>query len=298
MKKLLRDPLAHFIVLGAALFLLFDWAGSGAGLDAQRRILVDDEALRTFIQYRSRNYDNATVEQRLRRLSAAEVEDIIKQFVEEEVLYREARRMNLDVQDYVIRRRLVQKLEFIAEGGAAALELQEGDAERHYAQNPEDYYREPSITFAHVYFSQAGRGAAAAGALAERKRDELNRLAAPFTAATRHGDRFIYHVNYVERSPDLVASHFGTAMAAQLFAQPAGAGRWLGPFESEHGFHVVLVADKQPGQLADFSEVAEQAAADARRQLVRERTGAAIQAIVDRYEVQVDLTGLPAAGHP
>ena len=291
MKTWLKQPLLHFAALGAAIFLLSQWFGADGAATEMRSILVDDQALREFVQYRSRSYDAATAAKTLERLSPTELEDVIDDLIREEALHRQAKALNLGANDYVIRRRLVQKMEFIAEGSAALVELQEGDAERHYQQNPDDYYIEPTITFAHVYFDRQRRGAKAARALAVEKRDELNQQGAPLAAATRHGDRFPYHVNYVERTPEFVSSHFGEAMAKQLFAELAEAGRWRGPFESDYGFHVVLVADNSPGRLPEFAEVVEQATRDARRRLTREYREAALQAVIDRYDVQVELTG-------
>lgn len=291
MKTWLKQPLLHFAVLGAAIFLLSQWIGADGAAKEMRRIVVDDQALREFVQYRSRSYDAATAARTLERLSPTALEEVVEDLIREEALYRQAKALNLDANDYVIRRRLVQKMEFIAEGSAALMDLRNGDAERHYQQNREDYYIEPWITFAHVYFDRQRRGAEAARALAAQKRDELNQQAVPLAAATRHGDRFPYHVNYVERTLGFVASHFGEAMAKQLFAKPADAKRWLGPFESEHGFHAVLVKANNPGRLPRFTEVAEQATRDARRRLTREHTAAAVQAIIDRYDVRIDLTG-------
>ena len=292
MNTWLKQPLLHFAALGAAIFLLSQWIGTDGAATEMRRILVDDQALREFVQYRSRSYDAATAAQTLERLSPTELEDVVDDLIREEALYRQAKALNLGANDYVIRRRLVQKMEFIAEGSAALVDLQDGDAERHYQQKPEDYYIEPTITFAHVYFDQQRRGAEAARALAAEKRDELNRSAAPLAAATRHGDRFLYHVNYVERTLEFVSSHFGDAMAKQLFAEPADAQRWLGPFESEHGFHAVLVTANNPGRLPEFTEVAEQAARDARQRLTRKHREAALQAVIDRYDVRIELTGM------
>ena len=183
-------------------------------------------------------------------------------------------------------------MEFIAEGSAATVELREGDAERHYEQNLDDYTIEPAITFTHVYFDRQRRGAEAARALAVEKRDELNQLAAPLAAATRHGDRFLYHVNYVERTPEFVASHFGEAMAKQLFAEPADARRWRGAVRVQARLPCGLGHQQQPRPPTEFAEVAEQARKDARRRLARKRTEAAIQAIIDRYDVRVELTGV------
>ena len=290
MTRLFGDPLVRFLALGAGIFLLFQWLGRNGGLD-EGRILVDDAALRDFVQYRTQDFDAGATERRIARMTTLEVEQAVADLIREEALHRRAQALGLGERDYVIRRRLVQKMEFIAEGAAADLALPPGLAERHYAERREDYYQQPAITFAHVHFSRRLHGAAAARTLALAKLAALNRQGASFAAATAHGDRFLYHVNYVERPPEFVSSHFGPAMAKQLFALPPDPGRWRGPFESQHGFHLVLVTDSRPGRFPDFAEVAQQVAHDARRALVRERTEAAIQAIVAAYDVEIRLTG-------
>ena len=290
MKTLLSEPLLHFLALGTGLFLLFQWLGRDGSMD-DRLILVDDAALRDFVQYRTQDFDLGITEHRIARMTALEVDQAVKDLIREEALHRRAQALRLGERDYVIRRRLVQKMEFIAEGAAADLALQPGAAQHHYDEHREDYYQQPSITFAQVHFNRRRHGAEVAHALALAKRDELNRQRAPFTAATAHGDRFLYYVNYVERPPDFVSSHFGPAMTEQLFALTPDAERWRGPFESEHGFHLALVTDNRPGRYPDFAEVAQQAAADARRALVRKRTEAAVQAIIAAYDVEVRLTG-------
>ncbi len=292
MKSLFSQPLLHFFALGMGIFLLFQWTAGDQAADP-RQILVDEDELREFIQYRSQNFDEANYQRTLARLTKTELDRIIQEFVREEALHREARALNLGRHDYVIRRRLVQKMEFIAEGFAADLGgLAEDELRHHYEENRGDYYVEPVITFAHVYFDQSRHGAEAARALALAKRDELNHQRAPHAAATSHGDRFLYHVNYVERPLDFVVSHFGAAMAEQLFELTVDEKRWLGPFASEHGWHTVLLVESRPGRFADYAEVAKQVAADVRRRLRRERTEAAIDAIIDHYDVRLELAGL------
>ena len=108
-KRLLRDPLTHFVTVGGLVFVAFYIVGKDEIADP-KTVVVDRAALLTFVQYRSKVFVDG--------LSEAELKTLIDDFVREEVLHREARAMGLDANDYIIRRRLVQKVEFIAKGFA------------------------------------------------------------------------------------------------------------------------------------------------------------------------------------
>jgi hypothetical protein len=208
--------------------------------------------------------------------------------VREEVLHREALQLGLDEDDYVIRRRLVQKLEFITEGFAeASAGLDEAAVQRYFDANKADYYVEPYVTFTHVFFETEDRPREQARDLAEKELVKLNRDGVPFADAPRHGDRFLYHVNYVERTPDYVASHFGAPMAKALFELEANDFIWRGPFDSPYGVHLVLLTTNEPGREPELAELEGRVREDARRAWVRQETESAIADIVDAYDVRV-----------
>ena len=112
-------------------------------------------------------------------------------YVREQALYREALSLGLDANDYIIKRRLIQKLDFISQGFAeAAIKLSAKEIEAYYTANKKAYYVQPSVTFTHVFFDAHKRGADQAAALARRGLAELNGKTVPFTDAPAHGDRF------------------------------------------------------------------------------------------------------------
>ncbi len=108
----------------------------------------------------------------------------------------------------------------------------------------------------------------------------------PFTGAPNHGDRFPYFLNYVEREPEFVASHFGQPMAAQIFELEPDDSAWQGPFESPYGYHLLMVTTKVEGRYPEIAEVRDRVAADAERREIEKLQDEAIQAIVDTYEVR------------
>lgn len=289
MKRLLREPLLHFLAIGLGLFVLFDLvAPEEDGVD-EKTIVVDRPALLTFIQFRSKAFNPEVAAARLDGLSDSELERLINDYVREEALHREALALGMDQNDYVIKQRLIQSLQFITNGFvSAAVDISDEEVAEYYAANRDDYYVGPDITFTHVFFSSGLHGAEAAQRLAETKLAELNGEQVPFSESMRHGDRFPYNVNYVERSEDFVGSHFGRAMAAELFALEPDDSRWYGPLESAYGYHLVLVTRRSDGFYPPLEEIADAVREDALRIKLDEQNERAVRAIVDTYEVRMD----------
>ena len=288
MKKLLREPLVHFLAMGVGLFVLFDLvAPEDSNLDS-RTIVVDRDALLTFIQFRSKAFNPEVAAARLDALEAEELDLLVKDYVREEALHREALALGMDQNDYVIKQRLIQSLQFITNGFvSAAVDVSDEEITEYYEANRDDYYVDPYITFTHVYFSSDRHGAEQARKLADAKLAELNTEQVPFSESTRHGDRFLYNVNYVERTEDFVGSHFGRSMAAEIFTLEADDSRWHGPFESAYGFHLVMVTRRTDGLYPPLEDIADSVREDALRIKLDEQNERAVQAIVDTYDIRM-----------
>jgi len=288
LKKLLREPLVHFLAIGVGLFVLFDLvAPEDSNLDS-KTIVVDRDALLTFVQFRSKAFNPEVAAARLDALGDAELSMLIDDYVREEALHREALALGMDQNDYVIKQRLIQSLQFITNGFvSAAVDVSDEEIAEYYEANRDDYYVDPYITFTHVYFSSDRHGREQARKLADAKLAELNTEQVPFSESTRHGDRFLYNVNYVERTEDFVGSHFGRSMAAELFTLKADDSRWHGPFESAYGFHLVMVTRRTDGLYPPLEEIADSVREDALRIKLDEQNERAVQAIVDTYDIRM-----------
>jgi hypothetical protein len=299
LKRFLKEPLVHFLSAGLGLFVLFGLVNRNDGDSDPNVIIVDRDALLTFAQYRIKAFNPALAEKKLEGMSDDELRLFIDDYVREEVLHREALALGLDEDDYVIRRRLVQKLEFITEGFAeAGADLDEAAVQRYFDANKADYYVEPYLTFTHVFFQTEDRPRAQARGLAEKELGKLNRDGVPFAEAPQHGDRFLYHVNYVERTPDYVGSHFGPPMARALFELEPNDFIWRGPFDSPYGVHLVLLTTNEPGREPELAELEGRVREDARRARVREETESAIADVVDAYDVRVVYERDPSTAAP
>ena len=287
MPKALKDPLGHFLVLGLALFALFAWVTGDEGSGDDRVIQVDRPALLTHIQYHARAFSPEAAAAHLDGMSDRELDRLVDSFVREEALYREALSLGMDQTDHVIKHRLVQSIEFITDDLALrTTEVTDGELKTYFEANRERYRIEPTVTFTHVFFNSERHGVEEARNLADEKLIELSRDRVPFTDAPGHGDRFLYLVNYVERTEDLVASHFGDEMASAVFALDADDANWVGPLESRYGQHLVLLTGRTVERNPELAEVEARVRADAERETAQKRRDAAIETLIDTYEVR------------
>lgn len=294
MKKILRDPLVYFLALGAALFALFDFVASEDAAYDSKVIIVDRDALLAFVQYRMRAFEPQAAAARLDGMSEQELDRMIADYVREEALYREAKALGVDKNDYIIKRRMIQSVEFITDGFVtAAVDVTDDDVLAYYEAQREEYYVSPFVTFTHV-FIDGGRHDEAY-ALANAKLEELNRGQVRFNDAPSHGDQFPFLINYVDRSPQFVTSHFGAAMAQRVFALEPSDTAWHGPFESEFGLHLVMLSKKTDGRYPELTEIEDSVRDDATREKIAAHKDEAVRAIINTYDVQRTYER-PAAG--
>jgi hypothetical protein len=287
LRQALHEPLIHFLSLGAILFLVSGYLAPAAERLDPRTIVVDRNNLLDFLQNRARSFDQAGFEAYLDGLADEQLDEVVTRFVREEALFREAKALRLDQNDYVGKMRLVQQLEYITRGFAdRQVTATEDKIEAYYAEHRLDYYVQPEVTFTHVFFSKDVRGFDAAKQLALTELAALNRQRVPFEEATRHGDRFLYHANYVNKATAEIASHFGELMQMGVFALSPDDAVWQGPFESPYGFHLVLLPRSVAGYQPTLAEVRPNVEQAVLRQLEEDQYQAAIATIVSAYHVR------------
>ena len=166
MKKLFKEPLVHFLLLGLGFFLLFEVVG-GSEVQDSKTVVVDKGALLKHLQYQSKAFNAEVFEEKLKEMPSEELQNMIDNYVREEVLFREAVAMGMDREDYIIKQRLIQKVQFITEGVTEQVnELTEEQVLEYFEENRSDYYVPPYTTFTHVFFEMDNRGSQAAEQLA------------------------------------------------------------------------------------------------------------------------------------
>jgi len=287
-RQILREPLLHFLLAGVVLFAVFHLT-SPVVRDplSDKTITVDKEGLLNFLQYRSKAFETEYFTQQLDAMSPEERDSLVNQYIEEEMLYREAKALGLEQGDYVIRQRLVQKMRFLID------DLTEGNAtpddavlRQYLLKNKDVYTLEPSVTFTHVFVDSALHGDAIARQMAERLRNELNARGAGFNDAPRFGDRFPFHENYVERTLDYVQSHFGAEFVAELTKVAPSQKRWSGPLRSMHGYHIVLLTARTEARLPELSEIRAQVAEDWQRDRTQHARTQGLKRLESEYTIE------------
>lgn len=287
LRRFLREPLLHFLVAGGILFGIFGLTHrAGPGLASDKTIVVDRESLLNFFQYRSHAFQPEFFSSQLEAMTAAERKDLVDQYVQEEILYREAKAMGLEQGDYVIRQRLVQKMRFLIEG------MTEGRAEpsdavlaEYFQKNSKRYVVDPSVTFTHIFFDSSVRGDQEARELALRLKERLNAGGAAFNDAPNYGDRFPFLQNYVERTFDYVASQFGSEFVSKLKQGAPAEKHWIGPIRSTYGYHVVLMTRLTEARVPKLNEIRSQVADDWLRDQVEDARLRSLNQLAGQYKI-------------
>ncbi|MEE8304501.1 MAG: peptidylprolyl isomerase [Candidatus Tectomicrobia bacterium] len=277
-KKWLSEPLLHFLVIGALLFGLHTLVNNpGIESEQGRRIKVSASDIERLHEGWQRQWGRQPTEEELQWL--------IDEFARGEVLYREALALGLDRDDTIIRRRLVQKMEFLSKDLALLSDPIEDDLITYLEVNQEKYRIPTKVSFAHIYFSEDRRGNRAE----QDARSLLSELQAevdPPLRAPERGDAFMLQDYYPTRSQEEVEHLFGNDFAAGLFSIELGS--WQGPIESSYGLHLVSVHERIESRLPELAEVRKQVRRDLRTEREQEANEKMYARLRDRYEVVVD----------
>ena len=288
--QLFKDPLVHFLLAGLLLFLIFNIVSPNKGGYDPKTVIVDREAILVHVQNTSKMFDPALAAKKFDGMNEKEREALIKDYIREEVMFREATSLGLDKEDYVMRRRVIQKLDFITDDLIErSIKVDDDALNQYFKENKDDYYVEPFITFTHIFFDAEKHSNDDLVTLAADKKTELNKEQVIFSDSVKHGDRFHYHVNYVERTYDFIQSHFGDEMAEKVFSLTPSDKDWYGPFRSQYGTHLVMISKKQEGRYSTLEQVKRHVEMDFQREEKRKRKDETIAKIIEGYDVQITL---------
>lgn len=259
--SLRREPLVHFVLLGALLFAasaLRDSAG-------RETIVIDRPTLDALVQQQAEIQGRPPSDQERALLLQGVIDDA--------VLLREAYRQGLE-QDAVVERHLVQKMRFLL--GEEVPEPSEAELRAYFEAEGERYRSPPTVTLDHVFYADPK---AAPEGLLEKLRSGAD--------ARGLGDRlFMLGPRLARYSVADLAGLLGAELARRVFELPPGS--WQGPFRSAEGVHFVRLAARHPARLPAFEEIVDWLRQDwlhARQQQV---IGAQLEALRARYRIVVE----------
>jgi hypothetical protein len=272
------DPLVLFLVAGLALYLILDALGLARGDD--RLIALDEPTLTAFIASEGGRLPGRTLD----AMSREERRKLVKDYVREEALTREARALGLDRDDDAIRRRLVQSLRFSLQGdtGGKVAEPTEAELRAFFEANRDRYAESAKVSFSHVFFDKSKRGNGGAGEAAQQA---LARVGKGDWLAK--GDRYPYQRSQIDVTAETLASELGEDAARRIFAMAVREDRWQGPVASELGFHVIRIDRKSPGGEPEFADIRDELAAGLERGKRDRALQRAIEGIVEGYTIEL-----------
>lgn len=284
LRNLLREPLLHFLLIGALLFVAYAVVSKPDGSEPGT-IVVTPGHIASMRAVYERTWQRPPTE--------VDLKGLIDSYVREEVLYREGLAMGLDRDDPMIRRRVRQKVDLLSEE-ALATEPTERELQAYLAANRTKFAAEPVYTMRQVFIDPTRPGRNLERAMS-RLMAELKR-AGDTDQALRYGDTTMLP-HRLEATPAAELSNiFGEEFPKELAA--VAPGQWLGPIRSGYGLHFVFVSEKRDGHATGL---------EANRELVRrewerdQRVAAAekfYQRLLQRYTVTVEETKLAQTASP
>ena len=244
-KRWLREPLLHFLLIGITVFAVYAYTHRGrGGVESSRQITLSLDELGQMDMYFESQWH--------RQPTPAEFQAMVEDKVREEVLYREALAMGLDKDDTIVKRRMAQKMQFLAEDVAAAHEPSTAELKAWFEKNGNKFALPSRYSFRHLYFSPDKRGKNAQ----EEAAKTLTKIAGQpedSKLAVSLSDRFMFQDYYGDRAPEALAKEFGPQFVVAL--EKLKPGSWQGPIESGYGWHLVYVDTVIPGRIPTFEEI-------------------------------------------
>jgi hypothetical protein len=277
MNKLIKDPLLHFLLIGALLFLVFELIKSPVG-NLENSIVItrgDIDALQANF---ARTWQRPPTDD--------ELQGLIEDKVREEIAYREAVAMGLDQGDSVIRRRLRMKMELIVEDVAGLSPPSDADLEAYLAENRESFRQQPQLSFMQVYLNSDKRG--------DRVEDDARKILARLSAAGSDADPESYSdPNMLPKELPLyyikdIGRLFGVDFSGQILE--VKPGEWTGPVWSSYGLHLVYVRERIEGRDPELHEVRKEVEREWSAKRRREFKEETYKKLRERYTVTIEET--------
>jgi hypothetical protein len=274
MAKWLKEPLIHFLLLGLLIFFAYDWlAGKGS---APGEIFISRGQQQNLLNTFSRTWQRPPTPQ--------EYQGLLQDYLRLEIAYRESMSMGLDQDDIVIRRRLRQKLELLAEDVASLVAPEDQQLQTYLDENIEEFMVEPRISLRQVYISRDRRGSAA--------EQDAQELLQRITTDGPNGDFEVFgdplplpsDIRNLRESE--VARLFGSVFTDGL--KVLATGHWSGPVESGFGLHLVFIEERMAGRAPDLTEVREAVQREWLSQRRTETVDGLYERLAENYTIEIE----------
>jgi len=273
--RLIREPLVHFLLIGAGLFILFDQIGE-AVIETDRRIVITQANL-DFLA-------TSWLRSRGRPATALEREQQLQYYIREQVLSREAMTMGLDKDDVIVRRRLAKKMEYLFNDLSLIPEPTETELSDFLAEHSSKFARPADITFTQIFFDPDQRG--------RKTAEDAEKLLAQLKETTAEdetinmGDRSLLPYNLSKARKNEVNRTFGEKFSDYAFTLPVAS--WHGPVISEYGIHLVYINSRTEARLPPLAEIRERVTSEWYTMKQQASNEIFYQSLLQRYEIILD----------
>ena len=260
MLRWLKDPVTSFVLAGTVIFAVSSFFPNG---EISNSIQIKESDLERMIGI----YEM----QRGRQPSKDELNDLVDQFIKDEIYFRESLRLGLDVNDSIIRRRLVQKLTFLTEDIATIQPISSREAAKYFDQNAENYRVPKRYSFSHRYFSP-------------ERREDAEGDARRALSTGDEGDRFMLQREYTDRSLSQIRSFLGDEFANEFKVLEAQTSS-QGPIKSSYGWHTILMSEVKDSYIPDFETVRNRVLSEATIELRSSANDVYYDELKSRYDI-------------
>ena len=272
MKKLLKEPLLHFALIGAVLFLIYGLVDQGQ--TSEDAILIDDSDVNEIVSKFELQWN--------RPPSLDELSGLLGEMIQQEVFYQEALRLNLDHNDEIIKRRLAQKMQFLSNDLAEMVEPSEEELNNHLQANSEKFQTPAYYSFYQVYFSTDLHPDAAA-----RAKEVLAEVAGKDPEwMRRQGDPIALKFHYEGITDFNLRRQLGTEF--MLAMKEVETGSWTGPVRSGYGYHLILMEEVIPPETPALKEVRDDVLADLNYVRQGELKRSILKELLNEYQLVFD----------
>ena len=273
--SLLREPLLHFLVIGAGLFFLFSQINNPQ-VETDHRITITQANLDRLA--------TTWLKRMGRPPSAQEREQQLEHYIREQVLYREAMAMGLDQNDVIVRRRLAQKMEYLFNDLSFIPEPTETELVTFLSEHASKFTLPATITFSQIFLDPGERDQEINND-AEQLLEQLKETTSEVDTINL-GDRSLLPYEFTKERENEITSMFGAAFTNQAFALPVNS--WQGPITSEYGVHLIYINSYTEARLPPLAEIRERVASEWRSTKQHEANEIFYQSLYQRYEIILD----------
>ena len=275
--RVLKEPLLHFLLLGILIYLLYAFFGRDKSSEESEIVVISQGE----IEWLETNWQQLWN----RPPTPDERQALIDEHAREKVLYQVALDMGLDKEDVIIRRRMVQKIEFLGADLLQPDEPTDEEVRKYYEENKATYQLPDLISLSHIYFDPDKRADRTLKD-AEKVLSLLYSKAISNIEISDYGDRFMLQQNYSKRTQQEIQKLFGSGFSDTVFRLETG--KWHGPVLSGYGTHLVYIDEHVRSQPVGWEPVKDRVKADWMKSKQQELNDNYIEGLLSRYTIVIE----------